>query len=59
VRGPKNRELNRVDGKYFSYTQEFAVTATYHWDHLFDRIKRTNYIKEGNKMVTLEKPAVA
>ena len=44
----------RVDGKYFSYTQELALTATYHWDHLFDRIKRTN-----GKTMTVEKPAVA
>ncbi len=30
----------KVDGKYHSFSQEFAVTATYHWDDLFTKLSK-------------------
>lgn len=36
----------RVDGNYFSFSQEFAISMTYHWDHLLDRFKKKEIEKQ-------------
>ena len=38
----------RVDGKYFSDTQEFTVTATYHWDDIFNKLKKVSPAESGS-----------
>ena len=33
-----------VDGKYFTFTQEATVSFTYHWDNLFNKLKRSSNV---------------
>ncbi len=47
----------KVDGKYFSFSQELTVSATYHWDNLFNRFKKHTGVEGMN--VSNQKPAVA
>jgi len=48
----------RVDGKYFSFTQELAVSFTYKWDNFFNAVKRATGISQP-KEVRSEQPIVA
>ncbi len=41
------------DGKYRSFIQEFSVSATYHWDSLFDRFKKPMVDKQAENLATV------
>lgn len=46
------------DGRYFTWTNEMAVSLTYKWENLFDRFKKTARMEKSAK-VTESVPAVA